>query len=155
MDKVEKFTNYGTDSLQWLFSANKGNALGLVKQIASGGEMSRIMLAVKSVLASKVNLPTIIFDEIDSGISGEIALKMSEIMKKMARSMQVICITHLPQIASKGEIQFKVYKENKLDKTQTQIKQLTDNERLKEIAEMLGGKDLSQTALNHAAELLK
>jgi len=155
LDSTDKFNAYGMDTLQWLFSANKGNALGLVKQVASGGEMSRIMLAVKSVLAKKANLPTIIFDEIDTGVSGEVALKMGEIMKRMAQDMQVICITHLPQIASKGEIQLKVYKESTLNKTQTQIKKLTDNERLNEIAEMLGGKQFSETALNHAAELLQ
>jgi len=155
LDAIDKYNAYGMDALQWLFSANKGNALGLLKQVASGGEMSRIMLAVKSVMAKKANLPTIIFDEIDSGISGEVALKMGEIMKCMAQDMQVICITHLPQIASNGEIQLKVYKESTLNKTQTQIKKLTDSERLKEIAEMLGGKQLSETAINHAAELLQ
>jgi DNA repair protein RecN (Recombination protein N) len=155
LDSIDKFNAYGMDTLQWLFSANKGNALGLVKQVASGGEMSRIMLAVKSVLAKKAHLPTIIFDEIDTGVSGEVAVKMGEIMKTMAQDMQVICITHLPQIASKGEIQLKVFKETALNKTQTQIKKLTENERLHEIAEMLGGKQLSETAINHAAELLQ
>lgn len=155
LDSIDKFNAYGMDTLLWLFSANKGNALGLVKQVASGGEMSRIMLAVKSVLAKKAHLPTIIFDEIDTGVSGEVAVKMGEIMKTMAQDMQVICITHLPQIASKGEIQLKVYKETTLNKTQTQIKKLTENERLQEIAEMLGGKQMSETAINHAAELLQ
>ena len=155
MEASDRFNAYGINTLQWMFSANKGNTLGLVKQVASGGEMSRIMLAVKSILAKKSNLPTLIFDEIDTGVSGEVAVKMAEIMKNMSLDMQVICITHLPQIASKGEQHLKVYKEANLDKTNTQIKNLSETERLKEIAEMLGGKQLSETAINHAAELLK
>jgi len=155
LEIAEKFNTHGINTMQWLFSANKGNNPGLVHKVASGGELSRIMLAIKSALAKKAKLPTIIFDEIDSGISGEIAVKMSEIMREMSREMQVICITHLPQIAAKGEIQLKVFKETLMDKTLTQIKKLTDNERLQEIAEMLGGKQLTETALKHAAELLQ
>lgn len=155
LEIAEKFNTHGINTMQWLFSANKGNNPGLVHKVASGGELSRIMLAIKSALAKKAKLPTIIFDEIDSGISGEIAVKMSEIMREMSREMQVICITHLPQIAAKGEIQLKVFKETLMDKTLTQIKKLADNERLQEIAEMLGGKQLTETALKHAAELLQ
>lgn len=155
LETLDKFNSHGINNLQWLFSANKGNKPGLLRQVASGGEMSRIMLAIKSVLAKKSNLPTIIFDEIDTGISGEIALKMSEIMRNMAKDMQVICITHLPQIAAKGEQQLKVYKEIQSEKTNTKIKKLSPDERLQEIAEMLGGKQLTETARNHAAELLQ
>lgn len=155
LEIAEKYNNHGINTMQWLFSANKGNNIGLVHKVASGGELSRIMLAIKSVLAKKAKLPTIIFDEIDSGISGEIAVKMSEIMREMSHEMQVVCITHLPQIAAKGEIQLKVYKETLMNKTLTQIKKLTENERLQEIAEMLGGKQLTETALKHAAELLQ
>lgn len=155
LEESDKFNSYGMDNMEWYFSANKGNKPGLVQKVASGGELSRIMLAIKSVLAQKAKLPTIIFDEIDTGISGEIAIKMAEIMKKMSEDMQVICITHLPQIAAKGEQHLKVYKEDNDQKTQTKLKKLDQNMRLLEIAEMLGGKQLSDSALNHAAELLQ
>jgi DNA repair protein RecN (Recombination protein N) len=152
---ADKFNSYGADMMQWWFSANKGNPKGMVSKVASGGELSRIMMAIKSVLAKKTKLPTIIFDEIDTGISGEVALQMGEIMKTMAHDMQVIAITHLPQIASKGEQHLKVYKKQDGTKTNTEISKLTQQERLEEIAEMLGGKQISETALKHAAELLQ
>lgn len=155
LEESEKFNSFGMDQMEWQFSANKGNKLGLVQKVASGGELSRIMLAIKSILARKANLPTIIFDEIDTGISGEVAIKMGEIMKKMSDDIQVICITHLPQIAAKGEQHLKVYKEDTPQKTQTQLKKLDENQRLQELAEMLGGKQISESALNHAAELLQ
>ena len=155
LEQTPQINPYGFSQLKWLFSANAGNTPGLIKQVASGGELSRIMLAVKSVLAKKANLPTIIFDEIDTGISGEVALKMADIMREMSRDMQVICITHLPQIAASGSEQLKVFKETEEGKTHTQIKKLLGNERLNEIAEMLGGKQLTESALNHASELLQ
>ncbi len=151
----DKFNAYGADTMQWWFSANKGNPKGMVGKVASGGELSRIMMAIKSVLAKKTKLPTIIFDEIDTGISGEVAIQMGEIMRTMAHDMQVIAITHLPQIASKGEEHLKVYKKQEGTKTNTHISKLTPQERLEEIAEMLGGKQISETALKHAAELLQ
>ena len=137
-----------------MFSANKGADFGLLKKVASGGEMSRIMLATKSILANYSKLPTIIFDEIDTGVSGEIANKMSDIMKKMSQSMQVLAITHLPQIAAKGDSHFKVFKNTENEQTHTEIKQLSAEERIIEIAQMLSGIDVTESALNHAKSLL-
>ncbi len=154
LTQEDHFNKHGIDTLNFLFSANKGNRLAPVKQVASGGELSRIMLAIKSVMAAKTHLPTIIFDEIDTGVSGEIALVMASIMRQMATDMQVISITHLPQIAAKGERQLKVYKETASQHTKTYIKPLDKKERIVEIAEMLGGKTIRKTAINHAKELL-
>ncbi len=122
--------------------------------MASGGEMSRIMLAVKAVLANYSKLPSIIFDEIDTGVSGEIAIKMGEIMKEMSKNMQVFAITHLPQIAAKGDQHYKVFKYNVNNDTLSELKLLNDEERITEIAEMLSGKNISDSAINHAKELL-
>jgi DNA repair protein RecN (Recombination protein N) len=144
----------GKDELQFLFSANKGSDFGLLKKVASGGELSRIMLAVKAILAQYSNLPTIIFDEIDTGVSGEIANKMAAIMKDMSSNMQVFSITHLPQIAAKGNTHFKVFKSIQGNTTVSELKLLTFDERIVEIAEMLSGKDISESALNHAKALL-
>jgi len=144
----------GKDELQFLFSANKGSDFGLLKKVASGGELSRIMLAVKSILAQYSSLPTIIFDEIDTGVSGEIANKMAAIMKDMSSKMQVFSITHLPQIAAKGKTHYKVFKSIQGDTTISELKLLTFEERIVEIAEMLSGKDISDSALNHAKALL-
>lgn len=158
LEKTDDFYANGMDHIQYLFSANKGSTLKSVQQVASGGELSRIMLAVKSVLASYKKLPTLIFDEIDTGISGEVALKMGDLLYQMSQNMQVIVITHLPQIAAKGNRQLKVFKSEKQTdagvSTFTDIKVLDENERIAEIAEMLGGKDLSQTAIDHAKQLL-
>ena len=150
----EDFKNNGTDSLQLLFTANKGLAFGPLKKVASGGEMSRIMLAIKAVLAEYKKLPTIVFDEIDTGVSGEIANKMATIMHKMSQSMQVLSITHLPQIAAKGDNHIKVYKEDFNDITTTHLKVLGEEERIIEIAQMLGGKNVSEAAIANAKELL-
>ena len=122
--------------------------------MASGGEMSRIMLATKAILANYSKLPTIIFDEIDTGVSGEIANKMGEIMKTMSANMQVFAITHLPQIAAKGNTHFKVYKSVAASKTNTELKLLNEDERVVEIAQMLSGTVVSESALNHAKALL-
>jgi DNA repair protein RecN (Recombination protein N) len=127
---------------------------GLIKKMASGGEMSRIMLAVKAVLAQSVHLPTIIFDEIDTGVSGEVALKMGEIMKEMSGKMQVFAITHLPQIAAKGNQHYKVFKNESNGIVSSEIKQLSEEERVLEIAEMLSGKNITDSALAHARTLL-
>ncbi len=151
----EQFLSNGKDEISFLFSANKGSDFGLLKKVASGGEMSRIMLAVKAILAEYSKLPTIIFDEIDTGVSGEIANKMGEIMKKMCDSMQVFAITHLPQIAAKGNQHYKVYKTTQGESTISELKLLTNEERISEIAEMLSGKNISESALNHAKALLK
>lgn len=144
----------GKDEIEFLFSANKGTNFGLLKKVASGGEMSRIMLAVKAVLSHYSKLPTLIFDEIDTGVSGEIAHKMAEIMMNMSQNRQVFAITHLPQIAAKGKTHLKVYKIDKSNQTTTQIKILSDEERVIEIAQMLSGLEISQSALTHARELL-
>lgn len=150
----KQFLSNGKDELELLFSANKGTSLGSFKKVASGGEMSRIMLAIKSVLADFSQLPTILFDEIDTGVSGEIALKMGEIMKKMSQNRQVFAITHLPQIASKGDAQFKVSKETVAENTISKIVKLSSEERIVEIAEMLSGKQITDSALTHAKTLL-
>lgn len=151
---LAEFLSNGNDEIQFLFSANKGGNFGLLKKVASGGELSRIMLTVKSILATKIALPTIIFDEIDTGISGEISQKMGEIMKQMSRNRQVFSITHLPQVASKGSEHFKVFKEDINGKTTTQLKKLSASERVEEVAQMLGGKEITQTARQHAKQLL-
>jgi DNA repair protein RecN (Recombination protein N) len=149
-----QFLSNGKDELELLFSANKGTSLGSFKKVASGGEMSRIMLAIKSVLADFSQLPTILFDEIDTGVSGEIALKMGEIMSKMSANRQVFAITHLPQIASKGDAQYKVSKETIAENTISKIVKLNSEERIVEIAEMLSGKQITDSALTHAKTLL-
>lgn len=149
------FTPKGADEFEWVFSANKGSALQDLKKVASGGELSRITLAIKSLLAEFENLPTIVFDEIDTGVSGDIATKMGSIMKKMSTSLQVISITHLPQIAGMGEQHFKVYKTTENEKTRSNIKILKGQERVVELAEMLGGDKTSVSALAHAQSLLK
>ena len=148
------YKDNGKDTIQFLFSANKGTDFGLLKKVASGGEMSRIMLAVKSILSQYSKLPTIIFDEIDTGVSGEIANKMGEIMKDMSKTMQVFAITHLPQIAAKGTTHYKVYKTVIGENTVSELKLLNAEERIVEIAEMLSGKDISDSAMNHAKALL-
>ena len=150
----EQFLINGKDEISFLFSANKGSELGLLKKVASGGELSRIMLAVKAILAQYSKLPTIIFDEIDTGVSGEIANKMGEIMKSMSSEMQVFAITHLPQIAAKGTQHYKVFKHSEGNNTISELKLLNKDERVREIAEMLSGKDISDSALNHAIALL-
>lgn len=150
----ETYFQNGKDELQFLFSANKGTDFGLLKKVASGGEMSRIMLAVKAILAQYSKLPTLIFDEIDTGVSGEIAIRMGEIMKEMSAKMQIFAITHLPQIAAKGDSHFKVFKSTVADDTQSELKLLTPQERIMEIAQMLSGANISDSALNHAKQLL-
>ncbi|MHC0444880.1 DNA repair protein RecN [Flavobacterium sp. 3-218] len=150
----ENYFQNGKDELQFLFSANKGTDFGLLKKVASGGEMSRIMLAVKAILAKYSKLPTLIFDEIDTGVSGEIAIRMGEIMKEMSTTMQIFAITHLPQIAAKGDSHFKVSKATIGDDTQSELKLLSQEDRIIEIAQMLSGANISDSALNHAKELL-
>jgi len=150
----EVFKSTGKDDLLFLFSANKGSNFGELKKVASGGELSRIMLTIKSILAKYEQLPTMMFDEIDSGVSGEISNKMGDIMLEMSETMQVFSITHLPQVASKGHHHFKVFKEEEGNTTITQMRKLNNDERVVELAEMLGGKDLSDSALAHAKQLL-
>jgi DNA repair protein RecN (Recombination protein N) len=151
---TDNYFSNGKDELEFLFSANKGGSFGELKKVASGGELSRIMLSVKKVLSANIQLPTIIFDEIDTGVSGEVSNKIAAIMQQMSNNMQVIAITHLPQIAAKGSSHYKVYKKEIKGVTTTNLKQLTTEERIIEIAEMLSGKDISDSALTHAKELL-
>lgn len=151
---TEDFSNNGADQMQWLLAANKGGNFNEMRKAASGGELSRITLAIKSILAKYSKLPTIIFDEIDTGVSGDIAQKMAVIMSHMGKEMQVLSITHLPQIAAKGNHHFKVYKETEGNTTKTNIVELKGDTRVEELAEMLGGKDKSASAIAHAKELL-
>ena len=154
LNPSKEFKANGKDELSFLFSANKGTDFGDLKKVASGGELSRIMLTIKSILAKYENLPTMMFDEIDTGVSGEISNRMGDIMQAMSNSMQIFSITHLPQVASKGDHHFKVYKEDNDNYTQTNMKELSQDERVVELAEMLGGKELSDSAMAHAKQLL-
>ncbi|MCM5662776.1 DNA repair protein RecN [Galbibacter mesophilus] len=154
LEATSKYFSNGKDELHFLFSANKGGSFNELRKVASGGELSRIMLAIKSLLAQYMHLPTIMFDEIDTGVSGEISNKMGEIMQQMSKTMQVFTITHLPQVAAKGDAQFKVFKEDNQGVTASQMKELSEEERVREIAEMLGGKEVSDAATAHAKELL-
>lgn len=145
----------GMDDIRFLFSAHRTGELQPVAQTASGGEISRLMLCIKTLIAGFTSLPAIIFDEVDTGVSGDIADKMGEIMQQLSKNMQVIAITHLPQIASKGTSHYFVYKEETPDSTATRIKQLDENERIREVARMLSGATLTEASLANAKELLK
>lgn len=151
---TDSFLSNGKDELEFLIATNKGSGYEDLKKIASGGEMSRIMLAIKSILSNYSNLPTIIFDEIDTGVSGEVSNRIASVMTSMSENMQVIAITHLPQIAAKGSDHFKVYKTDVDKQTVTKIKLLTENERIEELAEMLSGKEIVDSAIVHAKQLL-
>jgi len=150
----EILTINGADEVKFLFNANKGHALAEMSKVASGGELSRLMLSIKSIIAQNTALPTIIFDEIDTGVSGEVANKVGQIMEKLADNLQVITITHLPQIASKGQSHYFVYKDDEGATTYTRIKQLDKQERILEIAKMLSGDKPGESALQNARELL-
>ncbi|MGO1244806.1 MAG: DNA repair protein RecN [Sphingobacterium sp.] len=152
---VDKYKVNGGDEVHFLFSANKGQSMQPIHRVASGGELSRVMLALKSLVAKSSALPSIIFDEIDTGISGEVALKVGEIMERLADSMQVMAITHLPQIASKGNAHFKVYKQDEGEKTKSNISLLGKSERVLEIAQMLSGANPGESALKHARDLIR
>lgn len=154
LKETDTYFSNGKDELSFLFSANKGGNFNELKKAASGGELSRIMLAIKLVLSEYTQLPTIMFDEIDTGVSGEISNKMGDIMLQMSKNMQVFSITHLPQIAAKGHSHFKVYKEDVDNVTQTNLIKLNHDDRIVEIAQMLGGSELSTSAIAHAKELL-
>ena len=154
LNPSDSFLENGKDYLEFLFNANKGGQFLPLKKAASGGELSRIMLAIKYIISKYQKLPTIMFDEIDTGLSGEIAHKMGDIMNQMSLSMQVFSITHLPQIAVKGKSHFKVFKKDIGKTTVTSLKKLSKEERLVEIAQMLGGKQVSESAIAHAQQLL-
>jgi len=151
---VDTYYKNGKEDLSFLFSANKGGDFKLLKKAASGGELSRIMLAIKSILTQYINMPTIMFDEIDTGVSGEVSNKMADIMSQMSTTMQVFSITHLPQIAAKGHTHFKVFKSDIGEVTTTNLVKLNHDERIIEIAQMLGGIEVSNSALAHAKQLL-
>ncbi|MFT7419995.1 MAG: DNA repair protein RecN (Recombination protein N) [Algoriphagus sp.] len=145
----------GLDAIAFLFSANKGFALQGLRKVASGGEFSRLMLVLKYILAEKTAMPSIIFDEIDTGISGEVAMKMGQMMRQMSKNMQVMAITHLHQIAGKGTSHFFVYKKDTSERTVSSIKKLNENERILEIAKMIGGENPSDSSIQSALELLE
>jgi DNA repair protein RecN (Recombination protein N) len=153
--KLKKFSVSGIDQADFLFSANKQIAPENLARIASGGELSRVMLSLKSLLTKNNNLPTIIFDEIDSGVSGEVADKVGQILSGMGKYMQVINITHLPQVASRGTKHYHVYKDDTDSSTFTSIKLLTPEERILEVARLLSGSEVTETAMKNARELLK
>lgn len=149
-----KFDENGNSQVKFLFSANKGQAPLPMNKVASGGELSRLMLSIKSLIATHTALPTLIFDEIDTGISGEVALKVGHIMEKLSKNMQVIAITHLPQIASKGYTHFRVYKDELDENTRTNINELDQEERIIEIAKMLSGDNPGESAMQNARDLI-
>ena len=150
----ENFLYNGKDQINFLFSANLGASFRPIKKVASGGEMSRIMLAIKAILSRFKHLPTIVFDEIDTGVSGTISNEIGNVMAQMGQYMQVFTITHLPQVAAKGKQHYKVYKEVQGSSTVTNIKKLDEEDRVVELAQMLSGEDLTETAFDHARQLL-
>jgi len=154
IEKTNELNINGSDRVKFMFSANKNIAPDDISKVASGGELSRLMLSIKSLIASNSETETIIFDEIDTGISGEIAYYMGEIMQKMSEKIQVISITHLPQIASRGKHHYLVYKDDKANTSQTKIYKLSNSERVTEIAKMLSGKEVTEAALTNAKNLL-
>jgi DNA repair protein RecN (Recombination protein N) len=154
LSQIENYLPLGLDEVQFYFSANKNRPIQPVQLIASGGEISRLMLSLKYLIANRSGLPTIIFDEIDTGVSGEIAHRMGEIMGLMSASMQVITITHLPQIAAKSNHHYRVYKDDSGIQTQTHIVKMTEEERIKELAQMLSGKNLTEASVQNARDLL-
>lgn len=154
LDLTNQYFINGKDEIALLLKANKGSTFLPLKKAASGGELSRIMLAIKSILANYMQLPTIMFDEIDTGVSGEISNKMGAIMQQMSKKMQVFAITHLPQIAAKGDSHFKVFKFDDDEVTKTNLIKLNSDERIVEIAQMLGGKQMTTSAIAHAKQLL-
>ena len=154
-NSLKEFSISGLDEVSFMFSANKNQELQEIGKIASGGEMSRLMLAIKTLITDARSLPTIVFDEIDTGVSGEIAVKMGQILEQMSKTVQVLNITHLPQIAAKGNNHYKVYKFDQNDQTYTSIKKLSDQERIEEIGQMLSGENYSVTAMETAKELLQ
>jgi DNA repair protein RecN (Recombination protein N) len=154
VEPVTELNKYGTDKIRYLFSANKGMELAEVSKVASGGEISRLMLAIKALISSRKNQPTIIFDEIDAGVSGNIADKLGQVMQRMSKYQQVISITHLPQIASKGDMHIRVEKKEVNKKTVSILKPLTENERIHELAVMLSGEAITDEAINNARVLL-
>jgi DNA repair protein RecN (Recombination protein N) len=154
LSPLNDFTSSGIDQADFLFSANKQIHPENLAKIASGGELSRVMLSLKSLLTKNNNLPTIIFDEIDSGVSGEVASMVGQILSNMGKYMQVVNITHLPQVASRGSRHYHVYKDDSADSTYTRVKLLSPDERILEVARLLSGSEVTETAMKNARELL-
>lgn len=154
-DPLQEFTPTGQDEVNFLFAANKGGRLQLIKDVASGGELSRLTLVTKSLVAAAIPLPTLIFDEIDSGISGDVALRMGNILHKLSNKHQVVAITHSPQVAAKADAHYFVYKKDTPDRTVTNVRQLNQEERIRSIAVMLSQNPPSESALQNARELLQ
>jgi DNA repair protein RecN (Recombination protein N) len=152
--KSDELSAFGVDLISFDFSANKGASFKPVEKVASGGELSRIMLIIKSYLAEKTTLPTLIFDEIDTGVSGEIARKVAELMKALSGKHQLITITHLPQIAARGDAHYHVFKYDENGKTTTGIRNLEEEDRIAEIARLLSGDNPTSGALTNARELM-
>lgn len=155
IQETEEFLGNGKDEVTFLFAANKNQQPGEIAKVASGGEISRVMLSLKYVLSKTRRMPVIVFDEIDTGLSGEVAHRMAQMMQEMAQGMQVICISHLPQIASAGKEHFKVYKEDRQTNTVSRIRKLSRTERVNEIAGMISGSEITSAALETARNLLK
>ena len=153
--ETEEYTPSGKDMVQFMFAANLNQTLRPVAEVASGGEIARLMLTIKALTAAQKGLPTIIFDEVDTGVSGEVADNMGVVMQQLAKGRQIIAITHLPQIAAKGQAHYKVYKQDTATRTETHIRQLTAEERVTEIATLLSGENITQAAINNAKELLQ
>ena len=154
-ERTKDFTKSGIDNIRFLFSANSKIEAKEISKVASGGELSRLMLSLKYLISQSKTLPTIIFDEIDTGVSGEIASKVGGIMKKMSENLQVIDITHLPQVAAQGDFHYLIYKEESENSTNSNIKELSEKERITEIAKMLSGKDITEAAIENAKQLLE
>ena len=154
LEPSELFLTNGSDQLNFQFKSNKGSQFKQLKKIVSGGELSRIMLAIKAILSSYVKLPTLIFDEIDTGVSGKISNSIAEVMVSMGKKIQLINITHLPQVAAKGDYHFKVLKKEQNGKTLTQLFSLNKEARIEEIAMMLSGNKVTPTAIAHAKQLM-
>lgn len=155
VDSLKDFTPSGTDKVSILFSANFGMPIQPIVKAISGGERSRVMLAIKKIMAENVELPTLILDEIDTGVSGRIANEMGKLMRDMSKSMQIVTITHLPQVAAKGKIQLKVEKQENKGKTTTGVRKLSEEERIEEIAQLISGSDVTESARQQAIELFK
>ena len=154
LEKKASLDSNGMDELTFLFTANKGAPLQVLSKVASGGEISRLMLILKSIVAGKMALPTLIFDEIDTGISGETAMRVGKLMEQLGDKHQIICITHLPQMAGRGSSHFRIFKTEDSNKTTTKMHHLNAEERVEAIARMIGGDQLSENALSNARELL-
>jgi DNA repair protein RecN (Recombination protein N) len=145
---------HGKDLIEFQFSANRGIPMNPLHKIASGGELSRVALCIKSILADKTNLPTMIFDEVDSGVSGQVAMIMGQLIDDLSTKYQIVTITHSPQVAAQGNDHFLIYKIDQQDRSFTKVKKLTKEERVEQIAQMLGGESPSEAALTNARELL-